>query len=54
MRILLLITTLMLFSLSYPNISNAEWDVYECETNIEDLHGNKVRAPCWRFNPPGD
>ena len=27
---------------------------YECETNFEDIFGDKVRAPCWRFYPPGD
>ena len=54
MRTLLLISTLVLFSLSYPNISNAEWNVYECETDYEDLYGQKVRAPCWKFYPPGD
>ena len=54
MRSLLLITTLILFSLSYPNISNAKWKVYECDTGIEDLFGNPVRGPCWKFYPPGD
>ena len=54
MKNLLLITTLILFSLSYPNISNAKWKVYECDTGIEDLFGNTVTAPCWKFYPQGD
>ena len=38
----LLLITLMLFSLSYPNISNAKWKVYECDTGIEDLFGKNI------------
>ena len=54
MKSLLLITTLIIFAFSYPNISNAEWKLYECETNYVDVFGNKVRAPCWKFRPPGN
>ena len=54
MKNILLIITLIMFSFSYPNISNADWEVYECETDMVDLFGKKVRAPCWKFYPPGN